>query len=56
MSVAPKASALIHAFEPEPTTGTYTGVGVFRDRMKVGAPFPIGLDLTRIKTRRDTAE
>ncbi len=47
---------VIHAFELEPTTGTYTSVGIFRDRMKAEAPFPVDLDLTRIKTRRDTAE
>lgn len=41
---------MIHAFGLEPTTGTYTGVGTFRDRVKVEAPFPVDLDLTRIKT------
>ncbi|MFG3048950.1 Uma2 family endonuclease [Streptomyces sp. NPDC048241] len=51
-----RGRAVIHAFELEPTTGTYTSVGIFRDRMKVEAPFPVDLDLTRIKTRRDTAE
>ncbi|MFD6025544.1 Uma2 family endonuclease [Streptomyces griseoluteus] len=51
-----RGRAVIHAFELEPTTGTYTSVGIFRDRMKVEAPFPVDLDLTRIKTRRDTVE
>lgn len=51
-----RGRAVIHAFELEPTTGTYTSVGIFRERMKVEAPFPVDLDLTRIKTRRDTAE
>ncbi|MFC9156337.1 Uma2 family endonuclease [Streptomyces bauhiniae] len=51
-----RGRAVIHAFELEPTTGSYTSVGIFRDRMKVEAPFPIDLDLTRIKTRRDTSE
>ncbi|MFI8350778.1 Uma2 family endonuclease [Streptomyces sp. NPDC085596] len=51
-----RGRAVIHAFELEPTTGTYTSVGIFRDRMKVEAPFAVDLDLTRIKTRRDTAE
>ncbi|MFG3098518.1 Uma2 family endonuclease [Streptomyces sp. NPDC048202] len=51
-----RGRAVIHAFELEPTTGTYTSVGIFRDRMKAEAPFPVDLDLTRIKTRRDTAE
>ena len=27
-------------------TGAYTSVGIFRDRMKVEAPFPMDLDLT----------
>ncbi|MFJ5515509.1 Uma2 family endonuclease [Streptomyces griseoluteus] len=51
-----RGRAVIPAFELEPTTGTYTSVGIFRDRMKVEAPFPVDLDLTRIKTRRDTVE
>ncbi|MER8013373.1 Uma2 family endonuclease [Streptomyces griseoluteus] len=51
-----RGRAVVHAFELEPTTGTYTSVGIFRDRMKAEAPFPVDLDLTGIKTRRDTAE
>ncbi|MEV7203620.1 Uma2 family endonuclease [Streptomyces griseoluteus] len=51
-----RGHAVIHAFELEPTTGTYTSGGIFRDRMKVEAPFPVDLDLTSIKTRRDTVE
>ncbi|MGW5124302.1 Uma2 family endonuclease [Streptomyces sp. NPDC004069] len=43
--------AAVHAFELEPTTGTYTGVGIFRERMKVDAPFSVDLDLTGIRTR-----
>lgn len=45
--------AAVHAFELEPTTGTYTGVGIFRERMRLTVPFPVDLDLTQIKTRRD---
>ncbi|KUL28282.1 Uma2 family endonuclease [Streptomyces regalis] len=48
-----KGRAAVHAFELEPTTGTYTSVGIFRERMKVDVPFPVDLDLTQIKTRRD---
>ncbi|MFF7900321.1 Uma2 family endonuclease [Streptomyces sp. NPDC088817] len=43
--------AAVHAFELEPTTGAYTGVGIFRERMKVDTPFSVDLDLTRIRTR-----
>lgn len=50
-----KGRAAVHAFELEPTTGTYTSVGIFRERMKIDVPFPVDLDLTQIKTRR-TAE
>ncbi|CAM5423858.1 hypothetical protein SVIOM342S_02893 [Streptomyces violaceorubidus] len=45
-----KGLAVVHAFELEPTTGAYTSVGIFRERMKVSAPFPMDLDLTGIKT------
>ncbi|AKZ57442.1 hypothetical protein SAM23877_4397 [Streptomyces ambofaciens ATCC 23877] len=47
-----KGLAVVHAFELEPTTRAYTGVGIFRERMKVSAPFPMDLDLTAIKARR----
>ncbi|MPY30681.1 Uma2 family endonuclease [Streptomyces adustus] len=47
-----KGRAAVHAFELEPTTGAYTSVGIFRERMKVGMPFPMDLDLTGIKSRR----
>jgi Uma2 family endonuclease len=44
--------AVVHTFELEPTTGAYVGVGIFRERMKVSAPFDMELDLTRIMDRR----
>lgn len=47
-----KGLAVVHAFELEPTTGTYTSTGIFRERMKVPVPFPMDLDLTQIRTRR----
>ncbi|MFG3209164.1 Uma2 family endonuclease [Streptomyces tendae] len=47
-----KGLAVVHAFGLEPTTGAYTGVGIFRERMTVSAPFPMDLDLTAIKPRR----
>ncbi|MFI2629728.1 Uma2 family endonuclease [Streptomyces collinus] len=45
--------AAVHVFELEPTTGTYTGINIFRERMKVDVPFPADLDLTQIRARRD---
>lgn len=51
-----KGMAAVHAFELEPTTGTYTSVGIFREHMKVAAPFPVDLDLTMIKPRRRGSE
>jgi Uma2 family endonuclease len=45
--------AVVHVFELEPTTGTYTSTGIFRERMKLDVPFPMDLDLTGIRTRRD---
>ncbi|MFJ9035274.1 Uma2 family endonuclease [Streptomyces sp. NPDC102406] len=44
---------VVHAFELEPATGAYVSVGIFRERMKVDAPFTADLDLTAIKARRD---
>ncbi|GED85438.1 hypothetical protein TNCT6_25230 [Streptomyces sp. 6-11-2] len=43
--------AAVHVFELEPTTGSYTSVGIFRERMKADAPFSVNLDLTGIRTR-----
>ncbi|MBJ7906208.1 Uma2 family endonuclease [Streptomyces sp. NPDC003656] len=43
--------AVVHAFELEPATGAYVSVGIFRERMKVDMPFPMDLDLTKIRTR-----
>ncbi|MFB7652033.1 MULTISPECIES: Uma2 family endonuclease [unclassified Streptomyces] len=47
-----KSLAVVHAFELEPATGAYVSVGIFRERMKLSAPFPMDLDLTAIKARR----
>lgn len=44
--------AAVHVFELEPTTGTYTSTGIFRERLKTDVPFPVDLDLTQIRTRR----
>ncbi|MYR63167.1 Uma2 family endonuclease [Streptomyces sp. SID625] len=43
--------AVVHVFELEPTTGTYTSTGIFRERLKTDVPFTMDLDLTGIKTR-----
>lgn len=47
--------AVVYVFELEPTTGAYTSTGIFHDRMKVSVPFPVDLDLTQIKPRRNRA-
>ncbi|OKI88434.1 hypothetical protein AMK11_09760 [Streptomyces sp. CB02414] len=47
-----KGLAVVYAFELEPATGAYVAVGIFRERMKLSAPFPLDLDLTAIKARR----
>ena len=41
--------AVVYVFELEPATGAYTSTGIFHDRMKVSVPFPVDLDLARIK-------
>ncbi|MFE0327058.1 Uma2 family endonuclease [Streptomyces sp. NPDC058960] len=51
-----KGRAAVHAFELEPTTGTYTSVGIFRERMKVSVPFPVDLDLAEIKARPEDGQ
>jgi Uma2 family endonuclease len=43
-----QGKAVVYAFELEPATGSYVCTGIFRDRMKVSAPFPVDLDLTEI--------
>lgn len=49
-------SAIVHAFELEPTTSAYVCTGIFHDRMKVPAPFTVDLDLTAITPRRRAPE
>ncbi|MGP4086450.1 Uma2 family endonuclease [Streptomyces sp. KR55] len=51
-----KGRAVVHVFELEPTTRAYTSVGIFRERMKLDAPFPVDLDLTKIKPRREKSQ
>ncbi|WP_348534358.1 hypothetical protein [Kitasatospora sp. GP82] len=41
---------VVYVFELEPATGTYVPTGVFHDRVKVGVPFTIDIDLTEIDT------
>ena len=50
-----EGQAVVHVFELEPTTGAYTSTGIFHDRMKVSVPFPVDLDLTQIRPRRNKA-
>lgn len=44
--------AVVYVFELEPATGQYVATGIFHDRMKVSAPFPVDLDLTEITPKR----
>jgi Uma2 family endonuclease len=48
--------AVVYVFELEPATGAYTSTGIFHDRMKVSAPFPMDLDLSQITPRRRAQE
>ncbi|SEC88507.1 hypothetical protein SAMN05216483_2605 [Streptomyces sp. 2131.1] len=45
-----------YVFELEPATGAYTSTGIFHDRMKVSAPFPVDLGLSAIAPRRRAAD
>ncbi|MFD4138938.1 Uma2 family endonuclease [Streptomyces sp. NPDC058572] len=47
-----EGKAVVYVFELEPNTGTYTPTGVFHDRLKADAPFPVDLDLTAITAKR----
>ncbi|GAA2423896.1 hypothetical protein GCM10010255_76610 [Streptomyces coeruleofuscus] len=57
-----KDTTVVHTFAGGPArfrpvaTGAYTGTGIFRERMKVSVPFPVDLDLTGIKPRRQSGE
>lgn len=51
-----RGQAAVHTFELEPTVGTYASTGIFREEMKLAAPFPAHLDLTGIRARRPRAE
>ncbi|MEU8840035.1 Uma2 family endonuclease [Streptomyces roseus] len=48
--------AVVYVFEREPVTRSYIAVGIFHDRLKVSAPFPIDLDLTEITPKHRRAE
>ncbi|MER6114412.1 Uma2 family endonuclease [Streptomyces sp. NPDC001743] len=48
--------AVVYVFELEPATGAYTSTGIFHDRMKISAPFPVDLDLSAIVSRRRGAD
>lgn len=38
----------VHAFELEPATQRYESAGIFHDRLKTSAPFPVDIDLTTL--------
>ncbi|MEU1277909.1 Uma2 family endonuclease [Streptomyces sp. NPDC005805] len=47
--------AVVYVFDLEPSTGVYTPTGIFRERLKVDAPFAVDLDLTEITAKRRRA-
>ncbi|WP_055564023.1 Uma2 family endonuclease [Streptomyces atriruber] len=51
-----KGRPVVHVFELEPATRTYTPTGIFHDDLKVSVPFTIELDLTAITARRSLPE
>ncbi|MFJ4014096.1 Uma2 family endonuclease [Streptomyces sp. NPDC090026] len=46
---------VVYVFEREPGTGVYAPAGIFRERLKTDAPFPVDLDLTAITVKRGGA-
>ncbi|MFB8773428.1 Uma2 family endonuclease [Streptomyces broussonetiae] len=42
---------VVYVFELDPATQSYGLTGIFHDRLKVAAPFPIDIDLTAINRR-----
>ncbi|MFK0202659.1 Uma2 family endonuclease [Streptomyces lavendulae] len=48
--------AVVYVYELDPATKAYVATGIFHDRLKVSAPFPIDLDLTAITAKRTRPE
>ncbi|WP_433713275.1 Uma2 family endonuclease [Nocardia sp. CA-084685] len=43
--------AVVYVYELDPVAHCYVPVGIFHDRLKIGVPFPIDIDLTSIGRR-----
>lgn len=43
-----RQAPVVHVFELEDATGTYVPTTIARDRLRLSAPFPIDIDLTRL--------
>ncbi|WP_209312856.1 Uma2 family endonuclease [Streptomyces lonarensis] len=41
---------VVYVYERDDVTGTYVPTGIFHDRLKVSAPFPVDVDLTAVHT------
>lgn len=41
---------IAYAYELDPVTSRYVPVGIFHDRLTIGVPFPIDLDLTALES------
>jgi Uma2 family endonuclease len=49
--------AVVYAYELDPATKAYMPVGIFHDRLRIGEPFEIDLDLSAAtRIRRDSAK
>jgi len=44
-----KGKPVVFTFELDPATGCYSPAGVFHDRLKTSVPFPLDVDLTRLR-------
>ncbi|WP_245649705.1 hypothetical protein [Nocardia shimofusensis] len=42
---------VVYAYELDPATNRYVPVGIFHDRVRISAPFPIDIDLTALGCR-----
>ncbi|MBF6355955.1 Uma2 family endonuclease [Nocardia higoensis] len=42
---------VVYAYELDPATRRYVPVGIFHDRVRISAPFPIDIDLTALGRR-----
>ncbi|MFC9326737.1 hypothetical protein [Kitasatospora sp. NPDC057015] len=45
---------VVYVYELDPATDTYAVNGIHHGRLKVGAPFPVDIDLTEIDRLSDS--